>query len=224
MMRAIARGSLVLVLALMPCALFAQQSPGNSLRGRVTDDTGGVLPGVTVELRAEGAAPQEAVTDTAGEYAFRNVMPGRYQVAFTLINFASILRRDVKMSTGVTQVDAVMHVSLSAEVAVVGKRTFSNLADMDDPEENLVGVAQAASQGAITARQLEVRPLLRVGEVLETVPGMIASAHAGGGKANQYYLRGFNLDHGTDFAQTIVGMPVNLPSHAHGQGYRTSTS
>jgi hypothetical protein len=60
---------------------------------------------------------------------------------------------------------------------------------------------------------------MRVGEVLEIVPGMIASSHAGGGKANQYFLRGFNLDHGTDFAQTIGGMPVNLPSHAHGQGY-----
>ncbi len=60
---------------------------------------------------------------------------------------------------------------------------------------------------------------MRVGEVLETVPGLIASSHAGGGKANQYFLRGFNLDHGTDFAQTIAGLPVNMPSHAHGQGY-----
>ena len=123
------------------------------------------------------------------------------------------------MSTGVTRVDVVMHLSLSAEVAVIGKRTFANLADMEDPEENLVGVAESASQGAITARQLDVRPLMRVGEVLETVPGMIASSHAGGGKANQYFLRGFNLDHGTDFAQTIGGLPVNMPSHAHGQGY-----
>jgi hypothetical protein len=204
---------------LVATPLFAQRPADNQLRGRVTDETGGVLPGVTVELRSEGAAPMETVTDAAGDYAFDGVAPGKYQVAFTLINFASILRRDVKMSSGVTRVDAVMHVSLSAEVAVVGKRTFANLADMEDPEESLVGVAQAASQGAITARQLDIRPLMRVGEVLETVPGMIASSHAGGGKANQYFLRGFNLDHGTDFAQTIAGMPVNLPSHTHGQGY-----
>jgi hypothetical protein len=208
-----------LAVVLAAASLCAQPLAENQLRGRVTDETGGVLPGVTVELRSEGAAPMETVTDVAGEYAFSDVAPGKYQVAFTLINFASILRRDVKMSTGVTRVDAVLHVSLSAEVAVVGKRTFANLADMEDPEENLVGVAQAASQGAITARQLEVRPIMRVGEVLETVPGLIASSHAGGGKANQYFLRGFNLDHGTDFAQTIAGMPVNLPSHAHGQGY-----
>ena len=211
--------SFCMFVVLVAASLFAQQPAANQLRGRVTDETGGVLPGVTIELRSEGAAPVETVTDGAGEYSFSGVAPGKYQVAFTLINFASILRRDVKMSSGVTRVDAVMHLSLSAEVAVVGKRTFANLADMEDPAENLVGVAQSASQGAITARQLDVRPIMRVGEVLETVPGMIASSHAGGGKANQYFLRGFNLDHGTDFAQTIAGMPVNLPSHAHGQGY-----
>ena len=60
---------------------------------------------------------------------------------------------------------------------------------------------------------------MRAGEVLETVPGVIISQHSGDGKANQYYLRGFNLDHGTDFATTVAGMPVNMPTHAHGQGY-----
>ena len=60
---------------------------------------------------------------------------------------------------------------------------------------------------------------MRAGEVLEAVPGVIISQHSGEGKANQYYLRGFNLDHGTDFATTVAGMPVNLPTHAHGQGY-----
>ena len=210
---------LCVFVVLVARSLLAQPAADSQLRGRVTDETGGVLPGVTVELRSEGAAPLETVTDMAGEYSFSGVAPGKYQVAFTLINFASVLRRDVKMSAGVTRVDAAMHVSLSAEVAVVGKRTFADLADMEDPAENLVGVAQSASQGAITARQLDVLPIMRVGEVLETVPGMIASSHAGGGKANQYFLRGFNLDHGTDFAQTIGAMPVNLPSHAHGQGY-----
>ncbi|MGZ3254693.1 MAG: TonB-dependent receptor, partial [Burkholderiaceae bacterium] len=59
----------------------------------------------------------------------------------------------------------------------------------------------------------------RPAEVLETVPGLIVSQHSGDGKANQYYLRGFNLDHGTDFATTLLGMPINMPTHAHGQGY-----
>lgn len=83
----------------------------------------------------------------------------------------------------------------------------------------LLGVASSANEGTVTARQLENRPLLRPAETLEVVPGLIVSQHSGDGKANQYYLRGFNLDHGTDFATWVMGMPVNLPSHAHGQGY-----
>ncbi|OLC80908.1 MAG: hypothetical protein AUH72_10775 [Acidobacteria bacterium 13_1_40CM_4_65_8] len=90
---------------------------------------------------------------------------------------------------------------------------------MENPAENLVGVAQSASQGAITARQLDVRPIMRQGEVLETVPGVIITQHSGEGKANQYFLRGFNLDHGSDFAMTVAGTPVNMPTHAHSQGY-----
>ncbi|MGA4578270.1 TonB-dependent receptor [Limisphaera sp. VF-2] len=85
--------------------------------------------------------------------------------------------------------------------------------------DDLVGIADAASVGYIGSAQLDSRPKLRPAEVLETVPGLIASQHSGAGKANQYYLRGFNLDHGTDFAASLEGMPLNLPTHAHGQGY-----
>lgn len=77
----------------------------------------------------------------------------------------------------------------------------------------------AASTGIVSGERWETRPLLRPGEVMEAVPGMIASQHSGDGKANQYYLRGFNLDHGTDFAVNLMGMPLNMPTHAHGQGY-----
>ena len=87
------------------------------------------------------------------------------------------------------------------------------------PEEGLIGLAGAATEGTVGARQLENRPLLRPAEVLELIPGLIVSQHSGDGKANQYYLRGFNLDHGTDFSTRVMGMPVNLPTHAHGQGY-----
>jgi len=77
----------------------------------------------------------------------------------------------------------------------------------------------AASEGTATREELDNRPLLRAAEVLETVPGLVITQHSGGGKANQYFLRGFNLDHGTDFATFVDGVPVNLPTHAHGQGY-----
>lgn len=85
--------------------------------------------------------------------------------------------------------------------------------------ENLLGIGGAASEGEISQERIASLPLLRPGEVLELVPGMIVSQHSGDGKANQYYLRGFNLDHGTDFSTTVDGVPANMPTHAHGQGY-----
>jgi hypothetical protein len=85
--------------------------------------------------------------------------------------------------------------------------------------EDLLGQATTASEGAIGEPDLKDLPLLRRGELLETVPGMVVTQHSGDGKANQYFLRGFNLDHGTDFAFSVDDVPVNLPSHAHGQGY-----
>ena len=83
----------------------------------------------------------------------------------------------------------------------------------------LLGAAEAASQGSVGGADLLVRPMLRVAELLEAVPGMVAVQHSGSGKANQYFLRGFNLDHGTDFTTYVDGMPWNLRSHGHGQGY-----
>ena len=84
---------------------------------------------------------------------------------------------------------------------------------------SLLGKADSASEGVVGPRQLERRPILRPGELLETVPGVIITQHSGSGKANQYFLRGFNLDHGTDLAVSLNGIPLNLPTHAHGQGY-----
>jgi hypothetical protein len=78
---------------------------------------------------------------------------------------------------------------------------------------------RAASAGDVTQEQIAAQPLLRPAAVLEHVPGLVVTQHSGEGKANQYFLRGFNLDHGTDLAVQVDGMPVNLPSHAHGQGY-----
>ena len=174
---------------------------------------------MTVELRSASGAPLVTVTDGQGAFRLDGVAAGHYSASFSLINFATARREIDVASTGTTRIDAVLHLSLSADVTVTGKRTFANLADVENPAENLVGVAQSASQGAITARQLDARPLMRAGEVLETVPGVVISQHSGEGKANQYYLRGFNLDHGTDLATTVAGMPVNMPTHAHGQGY-----
>lgn len=85
--------------------------------------------------------------------------------------------------------------------------------------DDLVGTAATASEGRVGAADLKLRPITREGELLETVPGMIVTQHSGEGKANQYFVRGFNLDHGTDFQTRLEGMPINLPSHGHGQGW-----
>ncbi|HEY5760713.1 MAG TPA: TonB-dependent receptor [Steroidobacter sp.] len=85
--------------------------------------------------------------------------------------------------------------------------------------DRLQGTPVSASQGVVTDEQLELRPVLRTGELLEVVPGLIVTQHSGDGKANQYFLRGFNLDHGTDLATSVDGVPVNMPTHGHGQGY-----
>jgi hypothetical protein len=91
--------------------------------------------------------------------------------------------------------------------------------EVRDRASDLVGIADATSEGFTGQTDLARRPLARAGEILETVPGLIVTQHSGSGKANQYFLRGFNLDHGTDFRVTVDGMQVNFPSHGHGQGY-----
>ena len=231
-------GRFILVLALtavMPATSAIagpgapQETPrttsGGSLAGVVTDDSGSALPGVIVSVRGQDARRHgltpiaEASTDRDGRYRLADVPPGRYDVRFSLINFGTSTRTITIGSGRDATVDVVLPLALTAEVTVTGRRTFRNLADAPNPTENLIGLADAASEGAITARQLETRPLLRPGEVLEAVPGLVVSQHSSEGKANQYYLRGFNLDHGTDFAVSVAGVPVNMPSHGHGQGW-----
>lgn len=114
---------------------------------------------------------------------------------------------------GAQSVTNVVMPNASSAVTRLGEIIVEGRAD------SLIGVADSATQGTVGAAQLAERPTLRPGEVLETVPGVIITQHAGGGKANQYFLRGFNLDHGTDFATFLDGMPLNLPTHGHGQGY-----
>ena len=103
--------------------------------------------------------------------------------------------------------EAFAHGNNHERISVVGR------------EVNLVGEAISASQGYVGQAEIEIRPMLRTGEVLELVPGMVVSQHSGTGKANQYFLRGFNLDHGSDFSTMIDGMPINNRTHGHGQGY-----
>ena len=91
--------------------------------------------------------------------------------------------------------------------------------EVQGSRNSVLGDAGTANEGVVTQQQLEARTVYRPGELLEAVPGLVVSQHSGEGKANQFYLRGFNLDHGTDLRTTIDGMLVNQRSHAHGQGW-----
>ena len=130
------------------------------------------------------------------------------------------MRFDLVMGGMMAMVMAPATVASNAAIAAIGED------DAAPPRvtvlgnyDNAVGTSDAASEGTVTASLIASRPALRTGELLEFVPGMIVTQHSGDGKANQYFLRGFNLDHGTDFATYVDAMPVNLRSNAHGQGY-----
>jgi hypothetical protein len=208
----------VLALVVLAWLHGTASADSGSLAGRVVDQTGAPLSGVTIELVTPAGATT-ATSDASGAFRFDGVAHGPADLTFRLINF-TVQRHTVTVQGDDTSAgDIVMRLSLRADVVVTGTSTFRNIADSERPAENLVGIASAASQGAITAAQLEVRPIMRPGEVLETVPGLIVSQHSGEGKANQYYVRGFNLDHGTDFSTTVAGVPVNMPTGAHSHGY-----
>ena len=205
-----------LALALAPAGSRAEER--GTIAGTVTDASGAVLPGVTVDLL--GAAQRSTATTAAsGRYAL-DVPPGLYDVSFRLPNFAIALKKGVQVAAGGTaEADAIMYLAAHAEVLVTGKKPFRDITALNEPVKGLLGIADAASEGVVRADELSDRPTLRAGDVLESVPGVLISQHSGEGKANQYYLRGFNLDHGTDLATTVAGVPVNMPTHAHGQGY-----
>lgn len=100
---------------------------------------------------------------------------------------------------------------------------YGETIDVRDRASELIGRANSATAGHTGRADLAERPILRPGELLETVPGLVITQHSGDGKANQYFLRGFNLDHGTDFRINLDGVPINMPTHGHGQGYADLT-
>ena len=189
------------------------------IRGTAADEAGQVLPGVTVGVQAEGAPSRTLHTDARGGFEAAGLPAGRYQVDFRLPGFATSVR-EVTLEAGATaEVRATLRLALTADVLVTSARTFRNLTDLDQPVNGLLGLAGAGSEGVVGAREIAQRPIFRSGEVYESVPGLVVSQHSGEGKANQYYVRGFNIDHGTDLATSVAGVPVNMPTHAHGQGY-----
>lgn len=148
----------------------------------------------------------------------RSALPALAALA-ALTSAASAQDRSGPVSGGETQLDEI---SVTAEPTLPARIGLSASAGYVGGTTGIGGpllTVDSASAGVITGAQLNSRPVTRPGEVLEAVPGLIVTQHSGEGKANQYFLRGFNLDHGTDIAISVDGMPVNMRTHAHGQGY-----
>jgi hypothetical protein len=192
-----------------PAAANGKIDP-SQLSGTVVDTSGAVIAGATVQvLSADGSVQKTAQSETNGSFILSGLAPGNYRLVVSNPGFEA---KEILVTIGTAGAPAQLRVSL-----VVG--AVSTTINVRGREDELIGIAESSTQGTVGAMEIQDRPILRSGEVLETVPGLIITQHAGGGKANQYFLRGFNLDHGTDFAIFLDDMPLNLPSHAHGEGY-----
>jgi len=180
------------------------------LSGTVVDSSGAVIAGATVQVQnANGTVQRTAQSQTNGFFIISGLEAGNYRLVVSNPGFET---KEIIVNLGTTGAPAPLRIPL-----VVG--SVSTTINVQGREDDLIGIAESGTQGTVGATEIQDRPILRSGEVLETVPGLIITQHAGGGKANQYYLRGFNLDHGTDIAIFLDDMPLNLPSHAHGEGY-----
>ena len=196
------------LLLLVPSLLFAQGI--TQLSGTVVDTSGAVIAGATVQVRsANGTVQRTTQSDANGSFIISGLSAGNYRLVVSSPGFET---KEMPVTIGTTEAPAPLRISLAVS-------SVSTTINVQGREDDLVGIADSATQGTVGATEIQDRPILRSGEVLETLPGLIITQHAGGGKANQYFLRGFNLDHGTDFAIFLDGMPLNLPSHAHGEGY-----
>jgi hypothetical protein len=180
------------------------------LSGTVVDASGAVIAGAIVQVRgADGAVQSTTQSDRNGFFIISGLPAGNYRLVVSNPDFET---KEMPITIGTTGAPAPLRISLAVSA-------LSTTINVQGREDDLIGIAKSGTQGTVGATEIQDRPILRSGEVLETVPGLIITQHAGGGKGNQYYLRGFNLDHGTDFAIFIDDMPLNLPSHAHGEGY-----
>lgn len=188
----------------------AEEAHPTQVAGTVVDTSGAEIAGAAVQVRrADGTVLKTALSDSDGSFLLSGLPAGEDHVIVSKADFQS---KEIEIAIRMGEMAPPLRITLA--VAAV-----STTIDVEGRADDLIGYADSGTQGTVGAAELQLRPILRSGEVLETVPGVIITQHAGGGKANQYFLRGFNLDHGTDFAIFLDGMPLNLPSHAHGEGY-----
>jgi outer membrane cobalamin receptor len=186
-----------LLLLLTPAIISAHNA---AIRGTVLDSASKqTLPGVIVS-----AGPgRTASTDQFGNFLISNIAPGSYALKVTLLGYNT---RTIDVEVPVNETKVV--------VIKMGESPL-NLSEVEITQNTGLN----SSMNIINQVDLSLRPVRSSQDVLKTVPGLVIAQHAGGGKAEQIFLRGFDIDHGTDISLTVDGMPVNMVSHAHGQGY-----
>ncbi len=179
----------------LPIGALAQSG---SLSGRLNNADYNVPEGaVVVTLQPSG---KSALSDTSGQYRITGIEPGRYTVRFSRVGLLTAER-----TVNIGADEKVLNLSLRDDVINLSEVTVTTKGDIN---RNPVGKLDVA-----------LRPVNSSQDLLRLVPGLFIAQHAGGGKAEQIFLRGFDVDHGTDFAIFVDGVPVNMVSHAHGQGY-----
>lgn len=156
------------------------------------------LKDVTVLLSGTG---KTTATNELGQYRFEDLVPARYKVELSHVSF----RAQVLEVTVTSDETAFLKTELASANVELSEVTVST--------------RRAHDQQLISNLDIRLRPITNSQEILRIVPGLFIGQHAGGGKAEQIFLRGFDIDHGTDIRLTVDGMPVNMVSHAHGQGY-----
>ena len=186
----------LLFLFILSC--FTVRAQKGSIEGLITDaETQTPLNGATVNIPGNKGDN----TDLFGRFAIPAVNPGSYEVIISHIGYKTeIIPVEVKAS-------------LLSTIAVSLKRAGVDLSEVR------LDARSSSSANMISAVDIRLRPVNSSQDVLRIVPGLFIAQHAGGGKAEQIFLRGYDIDHGTDIAVTVDGIPVNMVSHAHGQGY-----
>ncbi|KAA5542405.1 TonB-dependent receptor [Adhaeribacter rhizoryzae] len=171
-----------------------------SIKGVVySKSTNTPLAGATVTIPA---VDKISTTDRFGVYTFHDLAAGNYEIKITYLGF--------EQESKIVEVNPLAPSVLATSYLASGSLQLAEIA---------ISASQAEPANIISAVDVQLRPIQNSQEILRLVPGLFIAQHAGGGKAEQIFLRGFDIDHGTDINLTADGMPVNMVSHAHGQGY-----
>lgn len=187
---------LLVLLAVTACDTWAHSG---SIKGVVQDaKTGKPLEGVSIYIPGRNAS---AVTDAFGHFFLANIPAGKYQAAFNALGYEA-LQETIRIEDGIT---TDIYIALQP-----GSLQLSHVT---------VNAQKDAAHSTVSGIDLKLRPVNNTQDMLRLVPGLFISQHQGGGKAEQMFLRGFDIDHGTDINVSVDDMPVNMVSHAHGQGY-----